>query len=349
MARDKKTRDMSESVKKNLQSSEDLVKNAYSSLGINRKDKGPSGGDSLSAGMAASASSAAVESAKARTESAEEIAKMLAAETKRRSPAPRPAASSRQRSAPPRQASPPPRQASPPSQAPRPRRTQSLPPPPVQSRSPQPARAPQPAPAPQPQQPQTQRKAPGRSGLGWLAFAAIWVISAIVGLIGGDSDNSVPDISINVPEITIDSGDLTSSTLATQSGFTNIREVSPGACIESLPLGDVIDDVLVVGCDESHQYEVFAITTLDDAPDTYPSFDEVVDIAFDSCSTYFFDYVGETYASSEWYVDVITPTEVGWNKADDRVVNCLLYIWDEDLGDAIYTEGAARDSGDAAS
>ncbi|MCP3975116.1 MAG: hypothetical protein GY720_11565 [bacterium] len=180
-------------------------------------------------------------------------------------------------------------------------------------------------------------------------FAAIWVVSAIAGLIGGDSGDSTPDISINVPEITIDFGDLTSSTLATQTGFMNIREVAPGACIESLPLGDVIEDVLVVGCVEGHQYEVFANTSLDDAPDTYPGFDEVVDIAFDSCSTHFFDYVGESYASSEWYVDVITPTEVGWNKGDDRIVNCLLYIWDEDLGDAVSVDRTARGSGDAAS
>lgn len=199
---------------------------------------------------------------------------------------------------------------------------------------------------PQPRQSgQQPGKAPSRRGFGWLVFAAIWIISAIVGLIGGDSGSSTPPISINVPEITIDFEDLTSSTLAGDVDLMNIREIGPGACIESLPLGDVIEDVPVVACADSHQYEVFAITTLDDSPATYPGFDEVVDSAFDACSTYFLDYTGEEYATSAWYVDVVTPTEVGWTNGDDRTVNCLLYIWDEDAGDAAYLTGTANDSG----
>ncbi len=341
MARDK-TPDVSKSDLKNVKSSEDLLNNAYSSLGMTRRDKRASAKGSLSAKMASTATSDAIESSEPRTETAEEIAKMLVAETKRRTPA-------RRRSTSQRKQAPPPRRAAPAQSAPRPRRTTSqTPPAPPPPPTPQPVRAPQPAPAPQPQEAQ-QAKAPSRRGLGWLVFAAIWVVSAIAGLIGGESDNGIPDISINVPEITIDFGDLTSSTVLGETGFMNIRDVTPGACIEALPLGDIVDDVLVVDCVEEHQYEVFANTTLGDSPDTYPGFQPVVDAAQDACSTYFFDYVGETYASSEWYVDVITPTEAGWNKTDDRVVNCLLYIWDQDTGDAIYVDGSARGSGDAGS
>lgn len=331
---------------KDVQSSEDLLKSAWSSIGLTKKGRGSSEADSLSAAMAASAGSAAVESAKARTETAEEIAGMLAAETQQRSTSgtSRRAATPRRQPAPPRQAAPPPV-----SRAPRPRRADTqLPPTRAQQPAPvpQPPRAPQPTTVPQPRQPEQQSaKAPSRRGFGWLVFAAIWIISAIVGLIGGDSGTSTPDISINVPETTIDFEDLTPTTLAGDVDLINIREIGPGACIESLPPGDVIDDVPVVPCAASHQYEVFAIATLDESPAAYPGFEEVVDSAFDACLTFFLDYTGEEYPTSQWYVDVVTPTEVGWTEGDDRTVNCLLYIWDEDAGAAVYLTGTASESG----
>ena len=64
-------------------------------------------------------------------------------------------------------------------------------------------------------------------------------------------------------------------------------------------------------------------------------------------SVEFAEYVGEAYESSRWFIDVLTPTEAGWNATDDREVSCLLYLWDDDVADLVNVSGSAAGTGGA--
>lgn len=217
---------------------------------------------------------------------------------------------------------------------------QPIPPPPAPLRPRRSTRSP--APAPPPTVPQPVGEPPGRSrrfprGTGWLILAAIWAIGALVGVFFEDSSVSVPDVTETAPASTI---------APSTANEANIRDLEPGTCIATLPLGQVVTSVPTLPCAEPHQYELFANAELALGND-YPGSEEVFDRAFDTCGALFFDYVGEAYATSEWYVDVIAPTEEGWDKLNDRQVNCLLYLWDEDASEVRYVTGTAAGSGAA--
>jgi len=332
MARKGETPDYDTSSLHKSVSSDDLLKQAWESMG--RLDTGEGTGDSStsrSAEMSAAANVSSIASSEQRA-SAEEIAHLLAQETKNRR-----AAEPRSQPAPPSRSSAP---------EPRQRRTQPLQAPPRQ------APPTQPQPAPSPQEPSTTAEGGqprrGRGGIAWLVFGLIWLAGAVIGFFTDDSSTSTPDIDIDIPEVTVDFSDLTSTTLDSSIDLDNvtllsIRDLEPGTCVATLPFGEVIEDVATVPCSEPHQYELFANTELFGSD--YPG-EGIFTDAFEACGTQFFDYVGETYATSDWYVDVITPTEEGWNKTADREVNCLLYLWDEDAEDVSYVTGSAQGSGD---
>ena len=332
MARKGETPDFDTSSLHKPVSSEDLLKQAWESMG--RLDTGERTGDastSRSAEMSAAANVSSTASSEQR-ESAEEIAQMLAQEAENRR-----ATERRPQPAPPRRQS---------TSKRRERRTQPLQAPPRQAPQPQP----QPAPSQQQPRPTTTggQQRQGRGGIAWLVFGLIWVVGAVIGFFTDDSSTTTPDISIDIPDVTVDFSDLTSTTLdpsidVDNVTFLSIRDLDPGTCVATLPFGDVIEDVATVPCSEPHQYELFSNTELFGSD--YPG-EDIFTQAFDACGTQFFDYVGETYATSDWYVDVITPTEEGWNKAADREVNCLLYLWDDDAEDVSYVTGSARGSGD---
>jgi hypothetical protein len=329
MARKGEKPDYSTSSLQKPVSSEDLLKEAWESMG--RLDTGERTGDSStsrSAEMTSAANLSSTASSEQRA-SAEEIARLLAKETDRR------AAERRPQPAPPQRR---------PTAEPRQRRTQPLQAPERQAPAPQPVPTQQ-----QPPRGDGGRPRQGRRGLGWLIFGAIWLIGAFVGLFTEDTSTSPPDISIDVPDLSIDFSDLTSTTLdpsidSTNVTLLNIRDLEPGTCVVTLPFGEVIDDVATVPCSDPHQYELFANAQL--VGNDYPG-DDIFSEAFEACGTQFFDYVGEAYATSEWYVDVITPTEQGWNQAGDREVNCLLYLFDDDAEDVSYVTGSAQGTGDA--
>jgi hypothetical protein len=310
-------------------SSEELLKQAWESMG--RLETGERSGDSSTSRSAemTSAANASSTSTSEQRASAEEIARILAEETKRRREDER-----RSQPAPPsRRPTPEPRQ----------RRIEPLRAPERQAPPP----LPHPVPTQQPPDPTSGGGRPqrGRRGFAWLVFGLIWLIGAVIGFFSDDTSTSTPD----VPDVSIDLSDLTSTTLDPSIDTANvtllsIRDLEPGTCVATLPFGDVIEDVATVPCSEPHQYELFANAQL--AGGEYPG-DEVFGQAFDACGTRFFDYVGETYATSEWYVDVIAPTEEGWNKAGDREVNCLLYRWDEAAEDVSFVTGSAQGSGDS--
>ncbi|NND01538.1 MAG: hypothetical protein HKN91_02010 [Acidimicrobiia bacterium] len=305
-------------------SSDDLLKDAWQSMGRTGE------GDRIEAKSAPSTklTDAATMGQSGRTETAEEIAQLLQEEAQRRQPDPRPAPEPR------RQAPPPDRRG-----AARPRRTTQAQPPPPPRR---------PAPRPRPQQQQQPQQRRSRRGLGWLVFAAFWLVSSLVGVFfGEDSNNSTPDIDVSIPVTTIDFSDLTTSTISATPGatFLNIRDVAVGQCIESLPVGSIVNDVAVVPCETAHQYELFANTQV--SADGFPG-DEVFALATEACIPLFASYVGEDYFDSTYYIDPIAPTEEGWN-GGDRAVNCLLYSWPDGADDVEYLTESAEGTGGARS
>lgn len=334
MARDSQRPEISESSLEAAVTSADLLKQAWESMG--RTSTGDRIEDEAtgSSGRTAAANqvSSLTSMVDARAASAEEIAQLLRDETARREttqsgPTPPPLE---------RPSQPPP---------PRPRRAEPIfaPPRPTET-------APQPSRPQQPRRAETEQSSRRRRrGLGWIVFAVIWLVSSVVGtFLENNESNDPPAVTIEVPDVSIDTSDLTSTTLSVSGSATtvSIRDLEPGACIASLPIGDVINDVATVPCDELHQYELYANAVL--SGDEYPG-DDVFDEAFEACDVYFENYIGEPYASSEWFVDVITPTRDGWELAKDRSVNCLVYLWDEDAAEVAYVSGSARGSGDPSS
>lgn len=310
-------------------SSEDLLKDAWRSMGRSETGDRIEGDESPSAVLAG----AATKGQTLRTQTAEEIAQMLLDESKRREERPRDAGPQ------PRRQTPPPQQA--PTE--RPRRAAQTPPPPPLRPPPSPTQRQQPP--TQRQQPQPQQR--NRRGLVWVAFALFWLISSVVGIFFSDDGVDVPDIEITITTSTVDFSDLTSTTLSSTPEATavNIRDVRVGQCIESLPIGSIVNDVAVVPCELPHQYELFANTVVDSAD--FPG-DEVFELATEACIPLFATYVGEDYFDSLYYIDPIAPTEEGW-RLGDRAVNCLLYSWPDGAEDVEYVTGSAEGTGNARS
>lgn len=303
-------------------SSDDLLKQAWQSMGRTETGDRVEESESPSGKLAEAATTSQV----GRTETAEQIAQMLLQETERRQqPEPR-----QPRQEPERRQPPPPQRPAPD----RPRRATptQLPPPRPQAPPPRP----RPTAQPQPEQPRSRR------GVGWIAVAVFFLISSIIGSFFSEETGG-GGVDVNIPEVTVDFGDLTSTSLASSAEGTrvNIRDVEVGQCIESLPPGTIIDEVTVVSCDEPHQYELFANTFVD--ADDFPG-DDVFTLAADACIPLFRNYVGEDYIDSAYYIDPISPTAEGW-KSGDRAVNCLLYLWPDGAEDAEVLTGSARGSG----
>ena len=164
---------------------------------------------------------------------------------------------------------------------------------------------------------------------------------------GDDNGNSNPDVDVSISVTTIDFSDLTSTTISATPGttFVNIRDVAVGQCIESLPVGSIVNDVPVVSCDLPHQYELFGNTQV--TGDGFPG-DVVFEIATEACIPIFGEYVGEAYFDSLYYIDPIAPTEDGWS-AGDRAVNCLLYSWPDGAESVESITGSAKGTGNATS
>jgi Septum formation len=122
------------------------------------------------------------------------------------------------------------------------------------------------------------------------------------------------------------------------AGTLNVDDLRAGDCFNSG--ADVeITDVDGVPCNQAHEYEVFAVGTWE-GDGTFPPDSQLEAIFFEVCEPSFASYVGEPYATSAIYGDMITPSEESWS-AGDREVICLLY----DPEEAQLTEslrGAAR-------
>ena len=124
---------------------------------------------------------------------------------------------------------------------------------------------------------------------------------------------------------------------------TSVFDLEAGYCFSTE--SDQLETVLVVDCEQPHEYEVFALF---DHPagdaEAYPGDDVLLEYADTECRPPFEEYVDRDYETSIWYITSLTPSEQTWADGD-REITCLLNQQDEDEEPIAVTgsaEGAAE-------
>ncbi len=154
---------------------------------------------------------------------------------------------------------------------------------------------------------------------------------ALAGLLALSGCSAIQDIVSDEP-IRDDSGEVTAA--STEDVFS----LAVGDCLNSAELGETVEQVPFIPCDEPHDSEVYAQTLLTE--DAYPGDDVVAAEADEFCYGEFEAFVGMAYDDSELDYFPMYPLEQGWNEIGDREVLCLVY--DYDGGVTGTMAGAAR-------
>ena len=123
-------------------------------------------------------------------------------------------------------------------------------------------------------------------------------------------------------------------------GEGNVFELAEGDCF-NYDESEEVSDVDIVPCDDPHQREVYAVTSLAESPGLpFPGSTRVNDVAFELCLERFDEFVDRPYSDSILDIETFSPSRASWEDIDDREVTCSLY----DLED-LYMEGSMRGSG----
>jgi len=125
-------------------------------------------------------------------------------------------------------------------------------------------------------------------------------------------------------------------------GRQAVDDLDVGACF-TVGESEDIYDVPVVDCAEPHDSELFALVTVTGFGAVHPGDDALFTWLFDKCLDRFPGYVGEPYESSDYWIDMLIPTEDGWS-GGDRVGMCTAITVDDDLNLRPST-GSARNAG----
>lgn len=182
-----------------------------------------------------------------------------------------------------------------------------------------------------------------------LAAVAALVIAGI-NLLGGDSDASAPSAAASESpaasasaSAAVASEPAASPTAAPSGEETSVFDLEAGDCfsVDS----DQFDTVVVVDCEQPHEYEAFHVFDHEAGPDDpYPGDDALFEFADTECQPPFEEYVGHDYQTSIWFITSITPSEDTWADGDREIV-CTLNQQDEDDEPITVTgsaEGSAR-------
>jgi hypothetical protein len=101
-----------------------------------------------------------------------------------------------------------------------------------------------------------------------------------------------------------------------------------GDCFDdSSVVGDEVTDLPGVPCSQPHDYETYAV--FDVSITSYPSEEDMVELAYDSCLERFDSFVGTDYDSSILEIITLYPTDLSWQQ-DDREIVCALYDMNEE-------------------
>lgn len=132
-----------------------------------------------------------------------------------------------------------------------------------------------------------------------------------------------------------------SPTASTAGAATSVFDLEVGDCfsVES----DELATVVVVACEESHEYEAFAVLDHEAGEaDPYPGDDAMLDYGNTECQAPFQVYVGVEYETSIWYITSVFPSEETW-AAGDRELVCTVHQQDAD-SEPIAVTGSAEGS-----
>ena len=122
---------------------------------------------------------------------------------------------------------------------------------------------------------------------------------------------------------------------------TSVFDLEVGDCfsVES----DELTTVVVVDCEDSHEYEAFALLDHEAGEaDPYPGDEAMLEYGNTACQAPFQAYVGREYESSIWYITSVLPSEETW-AAGDREFVCTLNQQDAD-SEPIAVTGSAQGS-----
>lgn len=123
------------------------------------------------------------------------------------------------------------------------------------------------------------------------------------------------------------------------AGDLQVFDLQAGDCFDLKdPTDEEVADVEAKPCNESHEFEMFLITTLPDGD--YPDETTFIGYLERECLPAFAEWVGTSYEQSRLDIYWLTPTESGWG-AGDREMQCAVFDpIDEELTQSL--RGAAR-------
>ena len=196
---------------------------------------------------------------------------------------------------------------------------------------------------------------------GWVVPAVLVVVLLLVLAVAGvwwllEGDDDEPASTTTAPETTgtlstdtesdtTDDPDTTDDTDDTTATTVDDSEVSAfdlgvGDCFDVTESegadGAVVETVTLVGCDEPHRAEVFAIERLDaDDDEPFPGVEARDTDAMALCEPGFEEFVGISAAESELALVWLAPTEESWADGDREVTCAVSAVDDEQLTESV--------------
>lgn len=111
---------------------------------------------------------------------------------------------------------------------------------------------------------------------------------------------------------------------------TSVHDLTDGECFTSTE-DWTAQEVIVTGCSEGHEYEIYYLAAFDAGPsDEYPGTEAITAFVNDTCTEQFDSFVGRPYDDSALWFTGVVPTEDSW-ATGDRLVRCALY-WPDQSG-----------------
>ena len=132
-----------------------------------------------------------------------------------------------------------------------------------------------------------------------------------------------------------------SASAASDGEETSVFDLEVGDCFGAAT-AEQVDSVVVVDCEQTHVYEVFALVDHEAGDDdAYPGDDEIGQYADDVCRGPFPDYVGHDYETSVYWITTVTPSAETWADGDREIV-CTLKLGEEAQETTGSAEGSAE-------
>ncbi|MFW2336512.1 septum formation family protein [Ilumatobacter sp.] len=109
-----------------------------------------------------------------------------------------------------------------------------------------------------------------------------------------------------------------------EEGEVGAFRIRLGDCLSELIEGD-FESVQAVPCAEPHASEVYAAFNMAGADGVaFPGSAAVEQAYAEGCLERFEPFVGRDFATSQYDVTAVTPTEGSWTEFDDREILCLV-------------------------